>query len=137
MSWFRLWLRFAHIAFVCAGAFLVYGFRRLFAGRLSEERRQRLIGESLASLLERLGATFIKFGQILSTRPDLLPPGVIEPLARLQDQVPPASFATIERASWRNGRTSSTRKSESWIPHRLRPPPWHKCTARCCKTEPS
>ncbi|MCB9581940.1 MAG: AarF/ABC1/UbiB kinase family protein [Polyangiaceae bacterium] len=116
MSWFRLWLRFAHIAFVCAGAFLVYGFRRLFAGRLSEERRQRLIGESLASLLERLGATFIKFGQILSTRPDLLPPGVIEPLARLQDQVPPASFATIERVlseEWTDEQHAQVRELDS------------------------
>ncbi len=75
---------------LCGVAVMVYAWRRLFAGRLSQVERERLIGGSVASLLEHLGATFIKFGQILSTRPDLLPPAVIEPLARLQDQVPPA-----------------------------------------------
>ena len=40
--------------------------------------------------LERLGATFIKFGQILATRPDLLPEGITRALARLQDAVPAA-----------------------------------------------
>src|SRR5690606_6296109 len=51
--------------------------------------RERLRGEVMARNFERLGATFIKFGQILSTRPDLLGPGYIEPLARLQDRVRP------------------------------------------------
>jgi ubiquinone biosynthesis protein len=97
MRWIQLWLRFFHIALVCAVSVMVFAWRRLFAGRLSQEQRERLIGSSVASLLERLGATFIKFGQILSTRPDLLSPTVIEPLARLQDQVPPAPFTVIER----------------------------------------
>lgn len=39
--------------------------------------------------LESLGATFIKFGQVISTRADLLPPEVIVELSRLQEQVPP------------------------------------------------
>ena len=41
--------------------------------------------------LESLGPVFIKFGQALSTRPDMLPPDVAEELAKLQDQVPPFS----------------------------------------------
>ena len=39
--------------------------------------------------LEDLGPIFVKFGQALSTRPDLLPPDIAEELARLQDSVPP------------------------------------------------
>ena len=41
--------------------------------------------------LEELGPTFVKFGQILSTRPDFLPPDFIKELEKLQDEVPPFS----------------------------------------------
>ena len=43
----------------------------------------------LRAALEELGPTFAKLGQILSTRPDLIPPEVVEELASLQDRVPP------------------------------------------------
>ncbi len=46
--------------------------------------------------LEELGPTFIKFGQIISTRPDLLPPAVITELSRLQDRVPPEPWEPIK-----------------------------------------
>ncbi|MDI3259940.1 MAG: ubiquinone biosynthesis regulatory protein kinase UbiB [Sinobacteraceae bacterium] len=46
-------------------------------------------GARLRLALEELGPVFIKFGQALSTRPDILPPDVAEELARLQDRVPP------------------------------------------------
>jgi predicted unusual protein kinase regulating ubiquinone biosynthesis (AarF/ABC1/UbiB family) len=51
----------------------------------------------LARDLEELGPTFIKIGQLLSTRADLLPVEYIEALARLQDDVAPFSFAEVER----------------------------------------
>ncbi|HLL16962.1 MAG TPA: AarF/UbiB family protein [Pyrinomonadaceae bacterium] len=51
----------------------------------------------LAADLERLGPTFIKLGQLLSTRADILPPPYLEALARLQDNVGPFSFADVER----------------------------------------
>ena len=53
--------------------------------------------EQLATDLERLGPTFIKLGQLLSTRADLLPPPYITALSRLQDDVEPVPFAEVER----------------------------------------
>jgi len=59
-------------------------------------------GQRLREALERLGPIFVKFGQVLSTRRDLLPPDIADELARLQDRVPPfpadVAIATIERA---------------------------------------
>ena len=51
----------------------------------------------LTADLERMGPTYIKFGQLLSTRVDLLPPVYTEALARLQDEVEPFSFAEVEQ----------------------------------------
>jgi len=53
--------------------------------------------EQLATDLERLGPTFIKLGQLLSTRADLLPPAYITALSRLQDDVEPFGFDEVER----------------------------------------
>jgi len=53
--------------------------------------------ESFAKDLEALGPTFVKLGQILSTRADLLPPAYLDALARLQDQVEPFPYADVER----------------------------------------
>jgi ubiquinone biosynthesis protein len=47
--------------------------------------------------LEELGTTFVKLGQLLSSRPDLLPDVYIEELTRLVDEVPPAPFVEIQR----------------------------------------
>jgi len=47
------------------------------------------LGAAAAMLCRRLGATFIKVGQIVSTRPDLFPPEFLAPLVELQDRVPP------------------------------------------------
>ena len=53
--------------------------------------------KSLADDLEQLGPTFVKLGQLLSTRPDLLPPAYLTALARLQDKVEPFAFSEVER----------------------------------------
>ena len=50
-------------------------------------------GARLRQALESLGPIFVKFGQMLSTRRDLLPPAIAEELARLQDRVPPFGSA--------------------------------------------
>lgn len=50
----------------------------------------------LAGDLERLGPTFIKLGQLLSTRPDIVPAAYAESLERLQDHCQPVAFADIE-----------------------------------------
>ncbi len=52
--------------------------------------------EELADDLEALGPTFVKLGQILSTRADLLPVPYLEALSRLQDDVDPFPFAEVE-----------------------------------------
>ena len=51
----------------------------------------------LSRELEQLGPAFVKLGQLLSTRGDLLPPSYLEALGRLQDDVEPFSFADVER----------------------------------------
>lgn len=94
---FWLFLRSIWIGLVLIGALMSYGVRRLFRGRMTVDQKERLRGEVMARACERLGATFIKFGQILSTRPDLLGPGYIEPLSRLQDRVRPESPRAIEK----------------------------------------
>ena len=53
--------------------------------------------KSLADDLEALGPTFVKLGQLLSTRPDLLPPAYLTALARLQDKVESFPFTEVER----------------------------------------
>ena len=53
--------------------------------------------ERLTADLERLGPTFVKLGQLLSGRADLLPPAYVDALARLQDDVAPFSFASVEQ----------------------------------------
>jgi ubiquinone biosynthesis protein len=69
-----------------AAAPLLRAWRRL---RRKRERREERPGQRLAAALPRLGPTFIKLGQILSTRADLLGEEIAADLAILQDRLPP------------------------------------------------
>jgi ubiquinone biosynthesis protein len=54
-------------------------------------------GQHLREMLDELGPTFVKFGQLLSTRPDVLPPDIIAELRGLQDDVRPFPFEQVEQ----------------------------------------
>ncbi len=74
------------------------GWLGLLVSFRGKEARRRWFAARLAALLVGLGATFVKVGQIMSTRPDLFPPHIIRALEKLQDDVGAFAFAHVERA---------------------------------------
>ncbi|MGD2144755.1 MAG: AarF/ABC1/UbiB kinase family protein [Anaerolineae bacterium] len=70
-------------------------FPRRLVRRWREEAPPLGAPQRLRIALEELGPTFIKLGQVLSTRPDLIPPAYLAELARLQDAVPSAPWEPI------------------------------------------
>ncbi len=81
------------------GRLLIYHYRafRHFSRLPGEERKQHLdIPRQFVQSLLDLGPLFIKIGQILSTRPDVLPQEYITELALLQERVPPFSFDEVK-----------------------------------------
>jgi predicted unusual protein kinase regulating ubiquinone biosynthesis (AarF/ABC1/UbiB family)/nucleotide-binding universal stress UspA family protein len=75
-----------------------YGVRDLFArSKSGDEDSTRARAARFRQALEELGPTFAKLGQILSTRPDLMPPAYVEELATLQDSVPPLTQEEVVR----------------------------------------
>jgi ubiquinone biosynthesis protein len=85
------------VVVVLVGALVAYLFARLTGAGRGADARDALRGRILARALERLGATFVKLGQIAATRPDVFPPGITTALARLHDAVPPAPFEEVEQ----------------------------------------
>ncbi|MBI4261943.1 phosphotransferase [Candidatus Uhrbacteria bacterium] len=71
-------------------------WRQFFVSKKATTIEQSDLPRHLRLALEELGPTFIKFGQILSTRPDLIPQQYITELSKLQDAVPPSPLADIE-----------------------------------------
>src|SRR5215831_6925612 len=67
------------------------------AGVAAEHGAATARGQHLREVLDELGPTFVKFGQLLSTRPDVVPPDIIVELRGLQDDVRPFPFEQAER----------------------------------------
>jgi ubiquinone biosynthesis protein len=74
-----------------------HGFGYLVEGRRHTEVEGSARGRHLRDMLDELGPTFVKFGQLLSTRPDIVPPDIVSELRSLQDDVRPFPFAEIEQ----------------------------------------
>ena len=75
-----------------------HGFGYLIDRRRSNDNTQLADrGRRLREMLDELGPTFVKFGQLLSTRPDVIPADIVEELQRLQDDVSPIGFDDVRR----------------------------------------
>jgi ubiquinone biosynthesis protein len=95
-------LHFIYLIIVLLLCGIVYGLARLgIALFVWGPRRGPAVGTLRGWLLKQamstLGATFIKLGQVMSTRPDLFAPEVIEQLRSLQDRIPPFGFRKVQR----------------------------------------
>jgi ubiquinone biosynthesis protein len=75
-----------------------HGIGQYLVGRRGVDgTRHAVLARSFRRALEDAGVTFVKLGQVLSTRPDLLPQAFIDELSKLQDQVAPVPFEQVER----------------------------------------
>jgi len=90
--------RVREIAQVAARHGFGYAFER-WPRRRSDMEHESLEsqGRHLREMLDELGPTFVKFGQLLSTRPDLVPPEIAAELRQLQDAVSPLPWEDVER----------------------------------------
>ncbi|MBX6395539.1 MAG: AarF/ABC1/UbiB kinase family protein, partial [Alicyclobacillaceae bacterium] len=91
----RQWRRVRQIVKV----FVKHGFGYLLDGRRAPVSgyRDRSLGQRLRQVCEELGPTFVKLGQMISIRPDLVSPEVAYELEQLQDRVPPVPFDVVSR----------------------------------------
>jgi ubiquinone biosynthesis protein len=93
----RLVARACVIAALCAKHWVRFwiGWTLLLARRSGRARRRAWMGQVVVDLFRQLGATFIKVGQIMSTRPDLIPEHLSAALSELQDSVGPFPFEAV------------------------------------------
>jgi predicted unusual protein kinase regulating ubiquinone biosynthesis (AarF/ABC1/UbiB family) len=91
---FQVWARFVGIFLPLISFFVQLWLDRRF-GRSAQNEARR--AAQLREMLTKLGPAYIKIGQALSTRPDLVPPIFLEELTRLQDQIPPFPNAIAYR----------------------------------------
>jgi predicted unusual protein kinase regulating ubiquinone biosynthesis (AarF/ABC1/UbiB family) len=73
------------------------GLNDLLPQEQQHDERAAAAAEHLAADVERLGPTYIKLGQLLSTRPDVIPPAYAQALTRLQDRCEPLPFAEVQQ----------------------------------------
>jgi len=99
------------------------------------EEGEETDASGMADDLEEMGPTFIKLGQLLSTRPDLFPPEVLKELSRLQDRVEPFDEEEVTRIVEEELGVRISKASGSSRRSRSRPPPWPRCTRRCSATD--
>ena len=103
ISRFRNLDRIRQIAEVAVRHGFGYFFERHNLWELVPTRRRRAEpmpeqrGKHIREMLEELGPTFVKFGQLLSTRPDVVPADIIEELVKLQDRVPPIPVDVVRQ----------------------------------------
>jgi ubiquinone biosynthesis protein len=95
-------MRYAQIADVLGKYGFSIGLEKLFPGRArfrlpasGKVPETSTVYERIRLSLEELGPTFVKFGQIMSTRTELLPPEMIDELKKLQDHAKPLPFAEV------------------------------------------
>src|SRR5258708_5365568 len=75
-----------------------HGFGFVVEGRRAPSSESATVrGRHLREMLDELGPTFVKFGQLLSTRPDIVPPDIIVELRSLQDDVRPFPYEDVEK----------------------------------------
>ncbi len=110
LPWFRTYKHLGRYREII-GILLKYGIDNLIEQLGLREtlklprRRREIVAPQLSTpqrvrkAIEELGPTFIKLGQILSTRPDLIPPAYLKELAKLQDSVPPAPWEEVRRVA--------------------------------------
>lgn len=101
-----------------------------FTGNLQKKAPQRAV--QVRQLLTKLGYAFIKIGQALSTRPDIIPPVYMEELAQLQDQLPPLTMPLLFNLSEKNWGMIPTPSMRKFPLSPLPPLPWDRCIRANC-----
>ena len=133
--------RLTEIAQVAVGGFGYFFERHRLTDLLPGRSRPALVegtpserGQHLREMLDELGPTFVKFGQLLSMRPDVLPPDIISELRGLQDDVRPFAYEDVERVIQEDLVTPSSDCSSSSTASPSPPLRSARFIVPCCRT---